>query len=167
VFNPFAMNKTTFLLSFFSSLQVVFAQYNKGLTFKPDTSFTKYQAVKWALSQSPYAKLAIAKDIKDIRIEENLMYTTEDGMDIMLDVFTPKIKKNAPCVIIIHGGGWRSGDRSHHHEMAKVLASRGYVVVMPSYRLSTHALYPAAVIDVKTAIRWTRANAKSLGVNAE
>lgn len=167
MFNPFKMNKTTFLLFFFCSLQMVFAQSKKGLTYQPDTSFTKYQAVKWALSQSPKAQLAIAKDAKDITIKENIKYTTEDGMDLMLDVFSPKNKKNAPCLIIIHGGGWRSGDRTHHHEMAKVLASRGYVVIIPSYRLSTHALYPAAVVDAKTAIRWTRANAKSLGINAE
>jgi pectinesterase len=161
------MNKTTFLLFYFCSLQVVFAQSKKGLTFKTDTSFTKYQAVKWALSQYPNAKLAIAQDIKDITIKENIKYTTEDGTNLMLDVFSPKNKQNAPCLIIIHGGGWRSGDRTHHHEMAKVLASRGYVVVTPSYRLSTHSLYPAAMVDAKTAIRWTRANAKSLGINPE
>lgn len=146
---------------------MVFAQSKKGLTYKPDTSFTKYQAVKWALSQSPNAKLAIAKDVKDITIKENIKYTIEGGMELMLDVFSTKNKNSAPCLIIIHGGGWRSGDRMHHHEMAKVLASRGYVVVTPSYRFSTHALYPAAVVDVKTAIRWTRANAKSLGIKAE
>ncbi len=167
MFNPITMNKRTFLLFFFCSLQISFAQSKKGLTYKPDTSFTKYQAVKWALSQSPNAKLAIAKEVKNITIKENVKYTTEAGMDLMLDIFSPKNKKNAPCLIIIHGGGWRSGDRTHHHEMAKVLASRGYVVITPSYRLSTHALYPAAVVDAKTAIRWTRANAKSLGINSE
>jgi pectinesterase len=161
------MNKTAFLLFILCSFQAIFAQSKKGLTYKTDTSFTKYQAVKWALSQSPNAKLAIAKDVKNITIKENIKYTTEGGMDLMLDVVSPKNKKNAPCLIIIHGGGWRSGDRTHHHEMANVLASRGYVVVTPSYRLSTHALYPAAVVDAKTAIRWTRANAKSQGINAE
>ncbi|WP_255037319.1 alpha/beta hydrolase [Lacihabitans soyangensis] len=162
------MYKKTFLLLFVTfSLQVVIAQSKKGLTYQADTSFTKYQAVKWALSQSPNAKLAIAKDIKSISIKENIKYTTEDGMDLMLDIFSPINKKNAPCLIILHGGGWRSGDRTHHHEMAKVLASRGYVVVTPSYRLSTHALYPAAMVDAKTAIRWTRANAQFLEINPE
>ncbi|MCF8324671.1 MAG: alpha/beta hydrolase [Leadbetterella sp.] len=161
------MNKTAFLFFLLCSFHAVFAQSKKGLTFKPDTSFTKYQAVKWALSQSPNAKLANAKDFKNITIKENIEYTIEDSNNLMLDIFSPKNKKNAPCLIIIHGGGWRSGDKNHHHEMAKVLASRGYVVITPSYRLSTHALYPAAVVDAKTAIRWARANAKSLEINAE
>ncbi len=161
------MNQSAVLLLLLFSSAVIFAQSKKGLTFKADTSFTRYQAVKWALAQSPNAKLAIAKDVKNITIKENIKYTTEDGMDLMLDIFSPKNKKNAPCLIIIHGGGWRSGDRTHHHEMAKVLASRGYVVVTPSYRLSTHALYPAAMVDAKTAIRWTRANAQFTGINPE
>ncbi len=161
------MNKTIFLLFFFCSIKLIYAQSNKGLTYKTDTSFTKFQAVKWALSQSPNAKLAIAQDIKDISIKENIKYTTENGMDLMLDVFSPKNKQNTPCLIILHGGGWRSGDKTHHHEMAKILATRGYVVVTPSYRLSTHALYPAAMVDAKTVIRWTRANAKSLEINPE
>ncbi|HLO46435.1 MAG TPA: alpha/beta hydrolase [Leadbetterella sp.] len=161
------MNRSAVLLLLLFSSAAIFAQSKKGLTFKADTSFTRYQAVKWALAQSPDAKLATTKDVKNITIKENIKYTTEDGMDLMLDIFSPKNKKNAPCLIIIHGGGWRSGDRTHHHEMAKVLASRGYVVVTPSYRLSTHALYPAAMVDAKTAIRWTRANAQSLGINPE
>lgn len=161
------MNRSAVLLLLLFSSAAIFAQSKKGLTFKADTSFTRYQAVKWALAQSPNAKLATAKDVKNITIKENIKYTTEDGIDLMLDIFSPKNKKNAPCLIIIHGGGWRSGDRTHHHEMAKVLASRGYVVVTPSYRLSTHALYPAAMVDAKTAIRWTRANTKSLGINPE
>jgi pectinesterase len=161
------MNRSVvlFLLLVFS--RVVFAQSPKGLTYKSDTSFTKYQAVKWALAQSPNAKLAVAKDVKNIEIQENIKYTTEDGIDLMLDVFSPKNTKNAPCLIIIHGGGWRSGDKTHHHEMAKVLAMRGYVVVTPSYRLSTHALYPAAMVDAKTAIRWVRGHSKSLKINPE
>lgn len=161
------MNKTAFLFFLLGSFQTVFAQSKKGLTFKTDTSFTKYQAVKWALSQSPNAKLAFAENVKNVIVKENIKYTSEDGMDLMLDVFSPLNIRNAPCIIIIHGGGWRSGDRTHHHEMAKVLASKGYVVITPSYRLATHAHYPAAMVDAKTAIRWTRANAKSLEINPE
>jgi pectinesterase len=161
------MNKTAIFFFLVCSFQAVFAQSKKGLTFKTDTSFTKYQAVKWALSQSSNAKLAVAENVNNVTVKENIKYTKEDGNHLMLDVFSPLNLRNAPCIIIIHGGGWRSGDKNHHHEMAKVLASRGYVVITPSYRLSTHALYPAAVVDAKTAIRWARANAKSLEINEE
>jgi pectinesterase len=49
--------------------------------------------------------------------------------------------------------------------MAQQIASRGYVTVTVEYRLSTEAIYPAAVNDVKTAIRWLRANAKTFNVD--
>lgn len=42
--------------------------------------------------------------------------------------------------------------------MARRLADRGYVAAAVEYRLSPEALYPAAVHDLKAAIRWLRAN---------
>jgi acetyl esterase/lipase len=66
---------------------------------------------------------------------------------------------------MIHGGGWRSGDRSHNNTLAGRLAAKGFVAIPVEYRLSTEALYPAAVHDVKAAIRWIRANAKKYGVD--
>jgi pectinesterase len=61
--------------------------------------------------------------------------------------------------MLIHGGGWRSGDRSQHVAMARMLASKGFFAVTVEYRLSTEALYPAPLIDLKTAIRWIRTHA--------
>jgi acetyl esterase/lipase len=75
--------------------------------------------------------------------------------------------KKAPAVLIIHGGGWRTGDRSQHLPLAVELAKAGYVAITVEYRLSTIALYPAAVNDVKAAIKWTKANAKSYGINKD
>ena len=68
--------------------------------------------------------------------------------------------------MLIHGGGWRSGDRTQHHTLAQRLAERGYVVITPEYRLSTEALYPAAVHDLKAATRWLRAKAKKYQIDS-
>ena len=85
----------------------------------------------------------------------------------MIDAFCPKKKsKNGrPAILIIHGGGWRSGNRTQHYPLAQRLASLGYVCFTPEYRLSTEALYPAAVHDLKSAIRWVGANAKKYNVD--
>jgi acetyl esterase/lipase len=61
--------------------------------------------------------------------------------------------------MIIHGGGWRSGSRTQHHALAQRLAERGYVCFTPEYRLSTEALYPTGVFDLKNALRWIRVHA--------
>jgi pectinesterase len=49
--------------------------------------------------------------------------------------------------------------------LAQRLTNLGYVCFTPEYRLSTEALYPAAVYDLKSALRWIRANAKSYNVD--
>lgn len=67
--------------------------------------------------------------------------------------------------MIIHGGGWRSGNRTQHYPLAQRLAGLGYVCFTPEYRLSAEALYPAAVYDLKSALRWIRANAKKYNVD--
>jgi acetyl esterase/lipase len=68
-------------------------------------------------------------------------------------------------VILVHGGGWRSGDRSQTVAIAKKLAENGYVSVAVEYRLSLEAKYPASLVDIREAIRWMRENAKHYHIN--
>ena len=70
-----------------------------------------------------------------------------------------------PAVVCIHGGGWTKGDRTSHSKVAQALASRGYVAATISYRLSGEAPFPAAIHDCKAAVRYLRANAKTLGID--
>jgi pectinesterase len=96
-----------------------------------------------------------------VREERNIPYCRVAVRSLLLDAFYPAEKTAAarPAVIIIYGGGWRSGDRSQHYPLAQRLAALQYVCFTPEYRLSTEALYPAAVYDLKSAIRWVKANA--------
>ena len=66
---------------------------------------------------------------------------------------------------MIFGGGWKSGDKSQNISIGQQLAAKGYVAITIEYRLSLEAQYPAAVHDVKAAIRWLRANAKKYSVD--
>jgi pectinesterase len=103
-----------------------------------------------------------------VREENNLVYCRQNGRDLHLDAFYPEKatrEQLRPAVLLIHGGGWRSGDRSQHIPMAQRLAEAGYVAVTAEYRLSTEAQYPAAVHDLKAAIRWLRANARQYGID--
>jgi pectinesterase len=70
-----------------------------------------------------------------------------------------------PSLLFIHGGGWRTGDKSQHRELAKSLADKGFRVFLIEYRLSTEALYPAAMLDVHDGLKYLFEHAKALKIN--
>ena len=78
-----------------------------------------------------------------------------------LDLYLPLQGETPyPVVVAIHGGGFLSGDKADG-QITPVLEAlkRGYAVVGVNYRLSDEAHFPAAINDVKAAIRWLRAHA--------
>ena len=83
-------------------------------------------------------------------------------------MFTPPdARTDRTAVLLIHGGGWQNGDRGQLRGYGIQLARYGYVCVCPEYRLSGENIWPAQIHDVKAALRWLRANAAALGVDAE
>jgi acetyl esterase/lipase len=93
---------------------------------------------------------------------------------LQLDLYTHDDFAKAPArplVIWIHGGGWSRGDSrtsaafSNYPAVLASLAARGYVVASLNYRLSSEAKFPAALQDVKTAIRYLRQNASAFGID--
>ncbi|MBO0360784.1 alpha/beta hydrolase [Hymenobacter sp. BT186] len=133
----------------------------------PDTSFTVHSAFTKAKKNYPAISIARPAVPTTIRTQTNITYCTIGNRSLQLDVFQPKArrKQGYPAVLFVFGGGWRSGDRSHHMPIAQQVAAQGYVTVTADYRLSTEALYPAAVHDLKGAIRWLRANAKTYNLD--
>ena len=63
----------------------------------------------------------------------------------------------APCVIMIHGGGWDNRDRSQLPAVNHHLARLGYAVAAVSYRLAPETRLPAIVEDFADACAWVRA----------
>ena len=77
------------------------------------------------------------------------------------------MKKAAPVLIFIHGGGWSKGDKSDYLSYLVDYAKKGYVTVTVSYRLSGVAHYPAAVQDVQCAIHWIRTHSEEYFINPD
>lgn len=132
-----------------------------------DTSFTLNNTVPKVYKQYPHAKLVEAKPLAGVVTQDNLVYARYGERELHLDLFSPHEKGNAPYpgVILIHGGGWRSGNRQMEWPMAQHLAAHGFVAATVEYRLSIEALYPAGVYDLKGAIRWMRVNAARFNVD--
>lgn len=73
--------------------------------------------------------------------------------------------KPRAAIVVIHGGGWSTGDHNSFVRRGFNLAKEGYVVITPTYRLINDGPFPACLHDVKNAIRWLRANAKKYNVD--
>lgn len=97
---------------------------------------------------------------ENLAVFRNLIYKKVDTLSLMLDIYTKKnLPKSVPVLIFVHGGSWSKGKRSDYLPYLIDYALKGYVTVTVSYRLSRTAHFPAAVDDVKCAIRWVRAHA--------
>ncbi len=95
---------------------------------------------------------------------DEVPYTESGGKSkTLLIAYPKKINESLAAVIHFHGGGFRQGQASA--KTALRFAKAGFVGVSVNYRLSGEAIFPAAVHDGKTAIRWARANAKKYGID--
>jgi pectinesterase len=151
-----------FLLLFIFTASLLFAQQkDEYATIPGDTSFTVNSTFKKERVKYPFIKIVTPSLPEGVIAEKNLVYISYDNRKLHLDLFYPKNLTDAPypVVILVHGGGWRSGDKSHQIPMAQQVAARGYVTAAVEYRLSPEAKYPAAVHDLKAAVRWMRVNA--------
>ena len=105
----------------------------------------------------------------------DLTYSVLPGFrPLRLDLYEPPGAAGShPLVVFIHGGGWMSGHTRHSgafEDWPGVLASlaaKGYVVASVEYRLSGEAAFPAAIQDIKAAIRWLRAHAPQYGIDRQ
>ena len=86
-----------------------------------------------------------------------------------LDIWAPTGKATKPrdVVIFFYGGSWNSGDRALYGFAGRALAERGYLVVIPDYRLVPDVRFPGFVEDGAAAVAWVRAHAKAYGGNPE
>lgn len=97
-------------------------------------------------------------EIKDV------IYATVEGKPLGLDLYLPAGMQAPPLFVWVHGGAWRRGDKS---EYPKPLLGQGFAVASLDFRQSTEARFPAAVHDIKAAIRFLRAKATDYGYRSE
>ncbi len=98
----------------------------------------------------------------DTRVGSGVAYG--NGPRQVLDVYRPGSKPDTASVIVfLYGGRWTSGNRREYAALARALTSRGWVVVIPDYRLSPEFRFPAWIEDGANAVRWTFANITRFG----
>ena len=108
-----------------------------------------------------------AADPDDVVIERGVAYASIPHDRLLMDIVRPKAAGKYPGIVMIHGGGFSSGTRESYLPMAIRLAQNGYVAATVSYRLAPMFQFPMPLHDVKSAVRFLRANAGKYGVDAE
>lgn len=80
-----------------------------------------------------------------------------EGPRRTLDLYVPTgSTRPAPVVVFFYGGSWQTGTRADYRFIGQALTSRGYLVVVPDYRLYPEVVYPGFVEDGALAVAWTR-----------
>jgi acetyl esterase/lipase len=97
------------------------------------------------------------------------VYARPGGSELKLDYYAPPFRKDTtirpPCLVVIHGGGWDSGDNTQLTKWNHRWAARGWAVAALNYRLAPAHPWPAQRDDVLAAVAWLKANADRLGLD--
>lgn len=130
----------------------------------------------WIYSNPVYVELPTAAMITlpsgelapSVQVAKDIPYM--DGLEVdaakhKLDIYTPKQGKNLPVIFFVHGGAWKTGDRSQYPAIGNRFAKEGVCFVAPSYRLAPKNPHPAQIEDVAAAFAWTVKNVARYGGN--
>jgi len=102
-----------------------------------------------------------------IKVEKDVVVGKGGDTELHCDIYRPPAGTEKRMALVhFHGGGFARGSKDTLAEQVKPITARGYVSIAAQYRLSGVAKFPAPIEDAKTHIRWVRANASSLGIDA-
>lgn len=157
-------------ISILSAFLFICTSYIVADTFEKDTSYTTNQTWQKIKKKYPETKIVSAIQDRNLISKEDVVYKTiysknDEKRELHLDIYRPAQKGKFPALIMIHGGGWRSGNKSMEKPMAQHIALEGFVTIAVEYRLSLEAKYPAAIHDIKSAIRWIKDNSEQYGID--
>ncbi|MCX7011927.1 MAG: alpha/beta hydrolase [Candidatus Sumerlaeota bacterium] len=122
-----------------------------------------------AESKAARKKAAVTDLPADLVLERDLTYGEGPNAQYQtLDILYHKdTSKRRPAIVMVHGGGFRGGDKATFLDRVAYFGKLGYVTMTINYRLTGVAPFPAQVEDCKQAVRWLRANAAKYGVDPE
>ena len=116
------------------------------------------------------AVLEEKKPIFNVNYTPNIIYTNKDGIDLSLQILTPKLKRNDtnskyPLVLFIQGSRWMKQNVYQNLVVMGDFARRGYVVSIVEYRPSDKAIFPAQIEDTRDAINFMINNANKYNID--
>lgn len=101
------------------------------------------------------------KDAGGARVARDASYGA--GPRHRLDVYAPNNASGRPVIVFIYGGSWNSGSKDDYAFAGSAFASRGFVTVIPDYRLAPDIHFPAFLDDCASAVRWVQDHVSEFG----
>lgn len=110
---------------------------------------------------------AIHTNIDDsVTASFNVVFHQDGQRKLLMDIFQPsKGATPKPSIIVVHGGGWKNGDKTKFRALALRLAEIGYVTAAIEYRLSGEAAFPTAIKDCNAATRFLKEHADQWNID--
>lgn len=98
--------------------------------------------------------------------EEFVYANVNKEAGLRIHFFRAEQRVHAPCLVVIHGGGWENGSATEFPTWNAYWTSRGYAVACIEYRLAPRYRWPAALEDVREALAWMKRHADELDIDA-
>ncbi|MEO6882977.1 MAG: alpha/beta hydrolase [Bacteroidia bacterium] len=151
---------SVFLLSYpiFSAFKI-----KKTISKKLKLAFEKEIALSSKIIS--LKKYFFGTPVNEVSIK-TITYSTKDEKNLQLDFYDCSSLTPSPCVVVIHGGSWNSGDNKQISGLNHRLAKKGFQVAAINYRLAPENKFPAAIEDTKEAIDFLKRNAQELNMNS-
>ncbi len=108
--------------------------------------------------------LSVPAHAQPPRSVKDVVYATVDGKDLALDLYMPAGVAKPALLVWVHGGAWRSGTKA---KPPMAFVENGIAMASLDFRQSGDARFPAAVHDIKAAIRFLRAKASEYGYRVD
>ncbi|HZX58446.1 MAG TPA: alpha/beta hydrolase [Mucilaginibacter sp.] len=102
---------------------------------------------------------------KDVVPSHSITYVSYQDTSLSLDFFPSQAIGKRPCVIVVHGGSWSSGDSKQLADLNSYLARKGYNVAALNYRLAPKCQTPAPVEDIRNALNYLHKRAGELNID--
>jgi acetyl esterase/lipase len=116
-------------------------------------------------AQAPPQGQAAPNPMRDAaNVDRDVVFGKGGTVDLQADIYKPTGTSKRMAVIHYHGGGFAGGNKNGLANRCQAMSALGYTNIAAQYRLTGAGRWPAQIEDVKTAIRWTRANAAKLGI---
>lgn len=129
-----------------------------------------FSPLAWTLLLIAFATATAADESTptEIKLRKDVVYGNADGVELKMHLAMPEQESDTlcPAILFLHRGGWVSGSKDRYLDTIQEFASHGYVVASVGYRFAPAHPFPAQVEDAKCAVRYIRAHAKELGVDA-
>ncbi len=160
---------TLSVISFIFFLYPVVGAYKVGADLKQrfESAFGPGSAELQGLHQeTPYSFWHMISGIGAEKVPfDTYHYANHTGVDLTLDFFKAQQSGSRPCLVVAHGGSWKSGNSHELPDIDWYLARQGYNVASINYRLAPQFKSPAPIEDMQAAIAYLKSHSAELHID--